>query len=227
MKKGILIALLLAMAVSAGGCSKKENADSAGGTNTAKVTDTAKPTSDTQVDGNAQNGDTAQNDGGQQTAGESGSSSGDDFAVNADQNVDMDAVEGEYATENKEAEVNPKAELGVFEVAVKEAKVFQYEDGNYIVFTIDFKNNSSAETSFSTVMEAKAFQDGLQIAPATFPGFIEGIDTATTAQKIKEGEEITVQKVYVLADTTTPVEIQVRPFYEDTTEVVSQMFDIQ
>ena len=81
--------------------------------------------------------------------------------------------------------------------------------------------------NFSAAIEALAFQDGLQIAPASLPELLEGLDTTTTAQRISGGDKITVQKLYALADTTTPVEIQLRAFHENTDAVASQIFDIQ
>ena len=208
MKKSILIAAILALAVTAG-CAKTNVSDTAGSSN---VTASDKATDD-KADNNSEN--------------EQSDANPNDFAKNANENVDMDAIEGEYLQVSDEAVGSPSQKMGVYEVTIKEAKTFELDGGDYVVFTIDFKNNSSVEATFSSTIEALAFQDGLQIAPASLPTQIEGLDTTTTAQRVPGGDKITVQKLFALSDATAPVEIQLRAFHENTDAIASQIFDIQ
>ena len=216
MKKSILAALVLALALSAAGCS--QSADDKTEPKNTNVTETAAPGTGTQGTANqteANQTETNQLDG------------VNDFADSADENVDMDAVGGEYLKVSDESTGSPSAELGVFSVEIKSAKAFQYNGGDYLVAEIEFENNSSVETTYASVIDTKAFQDGMQIAPASLPESIEGIETATSAQKVPGGEKITVQKLFKLLDTDTPVEIQLHAFYEDTEQFASQIFNIQ
>ena len=210
MKKSLIIAAILALAFTAG-CAKND---------TANVNDNAA-----QTNGSADTGSAAQTNG--SADAQQSSSDVDNFAANASDNIDMDAVDGEYLQVSADSVGSPSEELGVFEVSIDSAKKFVLDGNTYVVFAIDYANNSSETTTFTSTINALAFQDGMQIAPAALPSLPEGIDTTATMQRVSSGEKITVQKVFKLDDTTTPVELQVSAFYEDTDAVASQIFDLQ
>lgn len=203
MKKCLIIAAILALAYTAG-CAKNDSSNVNDSTGAGSAVETS--------------GD---------TGAQQGSSDVDNFAANASDNIDMDAVDGEYLKVSADSAGSPTEELGVFEVSIDSAKKFKLDGDTYVVFAIDYANNSSEATTFTSTINALAFQDGMQIAPAALPSLPEGIDTTATMQRVSGGEKITVQKVFKLDDTTTPVELQVSAFYEDTDAVASQIFDLQ
>lgn len=210
MKKSLIIAAILTLSL-ASGCGGGKSSETQDGNAASTGNQSA------QSDQSAQSG----------TADGQTSSNPIDFAQNASENVDMDAIDGSFLEVSDESNGSPKQELGVYEVSIKDAKKFELDGSDYVVFAIDFTNNSSVDMTFASAIDALAFQDGMQIAPAVLPEMPEGLDTTTTMQYVHSGETITVQKVFMLSDTTTPVELQVKAFYEDTDAVASQIFNLQ
>ena len=177
MKKKLIITALLALALLSG-CSGGNNSSSSGGGNSAS-----------ENAGVTQSGET-----------DSQSSDVNNFAQNASENVDMDAIEGNFLNVSADSQGSPSEKFESCDIKLSDAKQFELEGSSYVVFAIDFTNKTAEDITFTSAIEALAFQDGMQIAPAALPTLPEGIDTTTTMQQVHSGEKIkVVSQIYDLA----------------------------
>ena len=151
-----------------------------------------------------------------------------DFGKNASDNVDMNKIEGETLTEAENAEgTESKADIGVYEVSVDDAKVIDYQDNKVVLVSFSFKNNSSSDINFAGAMSVEANQDTAVLAPAVVVG-VEGFDSTTLAQNVSKGEKIKVQRAYNLADGETPVTIYVEAFDKTVSDAsVEKTFNLK
>lgn len=148
----------------------------------------------------------------------------DTFADGADENADMSKIEGVLIAGEGD---NTKGDLDGYEVEILDAVLADGENSKVFVIEFEFKNNTSQEVNFSSVISANVYQDGkkLPVAP-TFSA--EGYEILTVAQNIKHGEKIKVQKAYTVNDTTLPITVEVSK-HENVggSAYISKTFDLQ
>lgn len=130
----------------------------------------------------------------------------DNLNADADKNVDMDKVEGVEAQTVDDS--SAKGEVGNTEVEITDAKVIDYGGSKVLVVSYDFTNKTGEETTFNMVEDTNATQNG-EILPFAIVLDVEGIDTNTLGQRVKNGKTITVQKAFTLANETDDVTVTV------------------
>lgn len=158
-------------------------------------------------------------------ANNANNNSNENFAVDADKNIDMSKVEGIDATTANDE--NASGEVGETKVKITDAKVIKYNEKNVIVFSFEFTNNTGEETTFAAMEKVTAEQNGTHISLTTVVD-VEGIDCNTLAQPVKNGKTITVQKAFRLSNTTDPVTVYVNsPDAVTDGGAVSKTFNIQ
>ena len=202
-KRFLALTLIAALALSIGGCKKEENT-------TSNIVDKENIAS-TQTDATSA----------PMTADEVQEAL-DNFAKDADENADMKKIEG--STIKGDA---VKGDLGGYEVSIGDAVLADGENSKVLVVEFEFKNNTSQTTKFSSVISANAFQDKTDLAPAvTFSS--EGYEVLTVAQDVKYNETITVQKAYIVNDTSVPVTVEVMKHANyGGSQVLSKTFNLQ
>lgn len=100
--------------------------------------------------------------------------------------------------------------LGDYGCVVSGAKLCKDWNGNdAVLVTYEFTNNSANAISFDVALDAKAYQDGIGLETA----ILESDETDYLDVDIKPGVTKSVNKAYVLRDTTTPIEVEVEEFF--------------
>lgn len=150
----------------------------------------------------------------------------DNFAKDADKNVNMDKLGGEKLKGESESG-SDKGDLGGYEVAIKDAVTVASDNSNVIIIEFTFKNKTSEDTNFAGVIDVKAEQNNAYLPTAvTFSA--EGYDVLTQAQTVKYNDTIKVQKAFILDNTDNPVIINVKK--NDNiggSEVISKTFNLK
>lgn len=215
MKKRIIaLVSVLALLISAAGCGNKvENHKSQIVDSDNKAAASSEPTgSNTSTNNTAPANDSAVQ------------AELDNFAKDADKNVDMGKIEGE---EIKGESDDDKADIGGFDVVVKNAVVTEKDGNNIIVVEFSFKNNTSQPTNFAGVVDVKAFQ-GSSSLPIAVTYSADGYDSLTQAQEVPYNETIKVQKAYILNNTDEAVQIDVkRADALGGSETISKTFNLK
>lgn len=111
----------------------------------------------------------------------------------------------------KNAGTEPEVlKLDSYELLYKGAKIMKDADGkDALVLTMDFTNHSEANCSYIWSIIETAMQNGKELEFATVLTAPDTFDTVTDSQltQIEPGETLQVQTAFVLADTTSEVEI--------------------
>lgn len=130
----------------------------------------------------------------------------DSLNDNADERIDMSKVEGTDAQTADDS--SAKGEVGDTVVEITDAKVIQYNEQDVIVVSYEFTNNTGEITTFNTVENSAAYQNEQNLGLATVVG-VDGIECDTLGQRVEDGETITVQKAFRLANLTDDVTVTV------------------
>ena len=130
----------------------------------------------------------------------------DNFAKDADKNVDMDKIEGTEL----ELEEDAKKDFDGYEVEIEDAVKTKDADGSdVVVVELEFKNKTSLPTKFSSVLSITASQEEKQI-PFALTYEAEGYEILALAQDVDTNEKIKVQRAFKLVSDSEPVTISVR-----------------
>ena len=148
-----------------------------------------------------------------------------DFAKDADKNIDMSKVEGTDATTADDG--NAKGELGDSVVEITDGKVIKYNDRDVFIVSFKFKNKTGSNATFTSLFNVTAQQNEGQLPVEVVLG-VDGVDCDTIAQVVPSGDTITVQKGYVLSNTSDPVTISVNEFSKiEGLDAVTKTFNLK
>ncbi len=101
---------------------------------------------------------------------------------------------------------NNDGKIGDYICTIKSAKkVSNWEGKNAVKITYSFTNNSSDSKSFDFALSDKIFQGGIGLEES----FISSDDDFLVDVEIQPGASKDVSKVYVLRDTTTPLDVEI------------------
>lgn len=118
--------------------------------------------------------------------------------------------------------------LGDYQVEIKSARVTADWEGNpAVVITYGFTNNSSEPESFWLAFEDAVYQNGVGLEKAYFLKDGDPYDEANQNKEIKSGVTIDVDVAYVLNDTETDVEVEVKELISFSDDVISKTFSIK
>lgn len=119
---------------------------------------------------------------------------------------------------------NDDGVIGDYQCVVKSAKLTEDYDGSpAVLVTYEFTNNSTEAKSFDLALSDHVFQDGIELEKSYFSDEeTEGFDT-----QIKPGITHDVNCVYVLRDTTTPLEVEITEWISFTDEKLVTTINIE
>ncbi len=184
MKKHLIFTAAVIISLCAAGCSKgggaPEPAQSAAATEAAAGNETAQASPSPAV-----------------------SKYGENFE-GADEDVDMDAIEGGETSVAEDSEAS--GDLADAEVSIDDARVADDNGDKVIVVSFSFRNTTAEGITFTGFVKTDASQDGAYLVPATTFS-AEGYVPETIVQVVPPGEAITVQRAYRLINDESPVTI--------------------
>jgi Skp family chaperone for outer membrane proteins len=216
-KKIITITAIMAVIASMAGCGKSNTSSNIVDTNTTSSSTASTATTDSTAAGSTE--ETTK-------TAEEVQKELDNFAADADKNVDMKKVGTEIKGES-DGDNESKADLGGYEVEIKDGALAEDANGNKVlVVEFSFKNNTSQDINFSGAINVDAFQDKSPIpVAATFSA--EGYDVLTQAQNVPYNETITVQKAFSVKDSGQVVIDVSKQSTLGGSQIISKTFNIQ
>lgn len=144
---------------------------------------------------------------------------------NASKEVDMDKVNGKELADT-EVDDADEAVIGGYEVAIEDAKVIDYNEEKVLILSFDFDNNTPSPIAFDGAMTVDVFQNESKLRGTVVTG-IEGVNINSAFETVKSGDDITLQKAYVIEDETTPVNVSVYKYGESDGATVTKTFNLQ
>lgn len=115
--------------------------------------------------------------------------------------------------------------VGSYQVELKQAALAQSPNGSPIlVITYAWTNNSQETTSAAATIQAKAFQDGVELQPSA-PWGVHAFYSAAASKNMRPGMALDVPCAFVLTSDTTPVEVQLSAFLNPSAGRVVKTFD--
>ena len=127
--------------------------------------------------------------------------------------------------EEKPAAPSSKATLGDYEVEIGDAFMAKDWDGNpAIVVSYNWTNNGDSATSAMAALDAKAYQDGVQLEIAMMDA-VAGYDPEAYMLEVKPGTTHTYQQAYVCTSTESGVQVEVTEFLGGD-DMAQKTFDI-
>ena len=183
------------------------------------------PNAITQNNSSSHSGQSAADSSTEQSDAADNGQNGSDL-INTGESNDIENVEGELLEEMSEAANVVSGNLNGNDVSILDAKKVNKDGTDYIVVEFEYTNRTGNLSSFQGALQSNAYQDGLEIRRGVAMN-IEGYDNGLSAvENIEDGQTIRVQQVWVLGDTTTPVEIQVYPFGQVTDDLIKKTFEL-
>ncbi len=109
----------------------------------------------------------------------------------------------------------------VCEIVSAEIGGKNYEGKSTVVITYNYTNNSNDAQSFDIGFIDTVFQNGIECSPDYL------YDEENSTKEIRPGATIEVKKSYILNDTTTDVEVEIKGFITWDETVITKTFSIQ
>lgn len=149
---------------------------------------------------------------------------GDDSASDSSSdNPTAEAEKTEKADDEDSGFLENEGDIGDYHCAIKKSKMTKdWEDKPAIIINYEFTNNSDSATSFDMALDAKAYQNGVELDTSY------GNDENESYMKdVKPGTTFKIKRVYLLDDEKAPVEVEVGEFFSLNDDVkVVKTFDI-
>lgn len=135
----------------------------------------------------------------------------------------------ETKQEDAKAEVQgTESNVGEYSVDIKSARLSENYDGKpVVVITYGFTNNSDDSASFGIAFEDVAYQNGVGLERAYILKDGDPYDDGNQNKEIKTGATLDVEVPYVLNDTETDVEVEVKEWLSLNDDMVTRTFSIK
>ena len=142
------------------------------------------------------------------------------FVIGAASSSDSENTSNNNATANgtigSGETTTQKNNAGSYNVELKNAKLAtDVSDDKIVVVTYSFTNNSDSAVAFNTVIDDKAFQDGVELGVVWTSYGVDGLDYQTGRREIKPGVTFDVTCAYELNNDSSDVEIELYRYYKD------------
>ena len=143
-----------------------------------------------------------------------------DFETNNTIQTSANAIN--TAQENSQSEEIQKentgeGDVGKYHVAIKDYSI-TYNNSNEAVLLVKiaFTNNNKEEKAFTYNLDAKAYQNGVELTTPISSYGIDGLDWNDKSKNIKPGVTYEFNMGYYLEDKNSDVEIEIIPYWGST-----------
>lgn len=134
------------------------------------------------------------------------------------------------AGQNNVVQTNPSTDgkLGSYSVDIKNARLTKdYEGKPVVVITYGFTNNASEPAAFWLTIEDRVYQNGVGLEKAYVLANGDPYDEANQNKEIKSGVSIDVDVAYVLNDSTTDIDVEVKEYMSFSDDTVTKSFSLK
>ncbi len=121
-----------------------------------------------------------------------------------------------------------ESNVGEYSVDIKSARLSEnYEGKAVVVITYGFTNNSDEAASFGIAFEDKVYQNGVGLEKAYILKDGDPYDDSNQNKDIKPGASLELEIPYILNDTETDVEVEVKEWISLNDDMVTRIFSIK
>lgn len=125
---------------------------------------------------------------------------------------------------NNQATDDNENNLGSCNVVIDSYRLEESWDGKPVVIVkYKFTNNSSRPQSFSFTVEDAVFQNGVGLNECHSAN---NYSNDNESKELKQGVTLDVEIAYYLNDTTTPIDVEVREYFDYSNKKVTKTFNI-
>lgn len=142
------------------------------------------------------------------------SGSSDDSSTKADKNSASSSM-------SAEKEKSDDSTIGDYKCVIKGAKITKdWQGKNAVIVTYEFTNNSDNAISFDSSLDAKVFQDGIELETAVLSDDDDAklFDTVD----LKPGITKEVKKAYLLRNKDSELEVEVQELFSFSDDVIKK-----
>lgn len=141
--------------------------------------------------------------------------------------TDDDTYQSPSNSLNENSTLNENIIDNKYELSLTNSKVVtDNSNKKVLIVTFDFKNLTDEATNFSYSLDAKAFDDGVELDTPISMWGIDGYDFHNNDLDIKPGKSIQVQEAYYLNNNTKEVDIEIVPWVSFNEEIIYKTFKI-
>lgn len=115
-------------------------------------------------------------------------------------------------------------EIGDYAVSIVSYKLGEdYKGNKAIILEIGFTNNGNEAESYAFSIDCGVFQDGVELETAILR---DNDSVGNSARAVKPGAGIAVTAAYLLTSDTSPVEIEMEPYFGSTNDTLKTEINI-
>ena len=146
------------------------------------------------------------------------------FALGSGESETADQGSGSAEVQNDDAET-----LGDYSVVIDSCRLAKdYEGKDVVIIKYIFSNNSAENaTSFWVAFDDNVYQNGVGLNEAFVLDDNANYNSDNQLKEIKAGASIDVEVAYVLNDTITDVEVEVKELFSFDDKTLTKTFSIQ
>ena len=125
------------------------------------------------------------------------------------------------------SETKENSNLGSYKVDIVSCRFAKdYEGKKVAIVKYTFTNHSEDPSSFFVAFDDNAYQNGVGLNEAYFLDDSANYSSDNQTKEIKKDASIDVEVAYVLNDSTTPLEIEVKQLFSFDDSTVTKTFEI-
>ena len=151
-------------------------------------------------------------------------------AISSDGDSDNKASNDSQTTKSDgviESKKEKDNEIGQYSVEILNARLTStYDNKPAVVVTYKFTNNTNdTATSFYIAFDDEVYQNGVGLNSAYVLKDGDPYDSDNASKEIKKGSSIEVEQAYILNDSSTPIEVEVKELFSFSDKTVSRTFN--
>ncbi len=113
-------------------------------------------------------------------------------------------------------------------VAIKDCFLTTNNDGkDVIVVNFDFSNSGDKGISFSSIIDTKAFQDGIELTKSFHMYKNPQFNDDNNSKEVKQGATLGTQIAYEVYNTDSPVEVEVSSYLGTDEQTLKKIFNLK
>ena len=121
-----------------------------------------------------------------------------------------------------------KSNIGEYTVEIKSCRIAKdYEHKPVVIVSYSFTNNAENPASFAYAFDDQVYQNGIGLNEAFILDDSVSWLKDNSTKEIQKGANLDVEMAYVLNDTTTAIEVEVKELFSFGNDSVKKTFEIK
>lgn len=149
------------------------------------------------------------------------------FALFAMGSGESDSETSDQGSGSAEVADTKDDELGDYSVVIDSCRLAKdYEGSDIVIVKYIFTNNAEDSASFMFAFDETVYQDGIGLNECYFADDSANYSSDNQTKEIKQGATLDVEVAYVLNDTTTDIQVEVKELFSFDDKTITKTFTI-